>query len=182
MIWLGFGNRDVLNLSQQKMPKPGPKPKPTNFKKLTGNPGKRALPKDEPRPKRADKLPSAPRHLDRVAKKEWRRIGSILHAAGVLTDADLTALAAYCATYSLWIDAQMQIQKHGVLIKAQSGFPMQSPYLQISNKAMGEMRKWLVEFGGTPSSRARVAVEKPKKEKDPLAEFKERGGKLRTVK
>ena len=158
------------------MPKPGPKPKPTALKKLKGGRKTyhRAMPKDEPQPEKPDKLQSAPRHLDPAAKKEWRRIGKELHALGLLTEIDLVALAAYCATYSRWVDAQLQIQKHGVLIKAQSGFPMQSPYLQISNKAMEEMRKWLVEFGMTPSSRSRVSV-KREKEEDPADEFIKRG-------
>ena len=104
-----------------------------------------------------------------------------LHPLGLLTNIDLTALAAYCASFSIWIDAQKQIQKHGVLIKAQSGFPMQSPYLAISNRAMTEMRKWMVEFGLTPSSRSRVEAT-PVKKKDPLKEFQDKGGKIQAVK
>ncbi len=161
--------------------KPGPRPQPTAKKKLRGNPGRRPLPKNEPQPKISRNIPLAPRHLDRVAQKEWRRMAKELHPLGLLTNIDLTALAAYCSTYSIWLDAQSQIQKHGVLIKAQSGFPMQSPYLQISNKAMSEIRKWLIEFGMTPSSRSRVEV-KEVKPKDPLKEFQEKGKKLGVVK
>ncbi len=164
------------------MPKPGPKTTPTALKKLKG--GRRTyhqpMPKDEPMPEKTEKPPGAPRHLDKVGKKEWRRMAKELHALGLLTKIDLVGLAAYCSTYALWLKAQAQIQTHGVLIKAQSGFPMQSPYLQISNKAMEEMRKWLVEFGMTPSSRSRVSV-KPKEKKDPRKEFLDRGGKLKAV-
>jgi hypothetical protein len=39
----------------------GPPPKPTALKLIAGNPGKKALPKDEPKPK--VELPSKPRHL-----------------------------------------------------------------------------------------------------------------------
>ena len=146
------------------MAKPGPRTTPTKLKLLKGNPGKRKLPDNEPEPEKPIKPPPAPRHLDKLAKKEWRRISKLIHPLGLLTKIDLTALSAYCATYSLWVDAMLQIQEHGVLIKAQSGFPMQSPYLQIANKAQGEMRKWLVEFGMTPSSRAGLKVNsvKPK--------------------
>ena len=142
--------------------KPGPRPTPTKKRKLTGNPGRRPLPQNEPMPNQTTRLPTAPAHLTDTGKKEWRRVGKLLHNLGLLTEIDLTALAGYCSTYAQWVGAQEQIKKHGVLIKAQSGFPMQSPYLTISNKAMSEMRKWLVEFGMTPSSRTRIQVDKPK--------------------
>ena len=135
---------------------------PSVKRKLTGDAGRRGIPENEPIPDKPHRLPRAPQHLDDIGKKEWRRIGKQLHKLGLLTEIDMTALAGYCSTYATWVEAQENIKKHGVLIKAQSGFPMQSPYLTISNKAMSEMRKWLVEFGMTPSSRTRVNVEKPK--------------------
>lgn len=163
------------------MAKPGRKPKPTAKRKLQGNPERRPLPKDEPQLRVPSKIPRAPSHLDKVAQKEWRRMAKELYPTGVMTVADKTALEAYCGEYSKWVLATQQIQKYGMLIKAQSGFPMQSPYLQISNKAQAEMRKWLVELGCTPSSRSRVVAKKPKKE-DPLKDFQKRGGTIQAVK
>jgi len=144
------------------MAKPGPRTRPTKLKLLQGNPGRRPLPKNEPKPEKAETLPKAPKFLDAIAKKEWRRMARQLYVLGLLTNLDITALAAYCTNYSLWVAATLQIQKSGVLIKAQSGFPMQSPYLAIANKNQGEMRKWLVEFGMTPSSRAGLDFDGPK--------------------
>lgn len=163
------------------MGKPGPKPQPTAKKKLRGNPGRRPLPENEPQPRKSTGIPRAPQHLGKQAQKEWRRMAKELHPLGLLTNIDLTALAAYCASFSTWIDAQKQIQKHGVLIKAQSGFPMQSPYLAISNRAMTEMRKWMVEFGLTPSSRSRVEA-KPVEKESELEKFQNKGKKLEAVK
>ena len=60
--------------------------------------------------------------------------------------------------------------------------PQQSPYMQISNKKMEQMLKFLVEFGMTPSSRARVQADVPEKAKDPLTEFQAAGKKLEAVK
>jgi len=162
------------------MSKPGVKPLPSKVKELKG--GKKtyrrggAGKKTEPQPAKSSGPPSAPRYLDKVAKKEWRRIVKELYPIGLLTKVDIVALAGYCVCYSTWIEAQGQIEKHGVLIKAPNGFPMQSPYLSIANKAMQEMRKWLVEFGMTPSSRSGLDVKPKEKEKDPLAEFMAKGG------
>ena len=144
------------------MAKPGPKTTPTKLKLLHGNPGRRPLPEDEVEPEQAVKIPRAPSYLDKVAQKEWRNVAKKLHRIGLLTNVDLTALGFYCSQYSIWMDALKQIQKHGVLIKAQSGFPMQSPYLQIVNKSVAIMLKLLTEFGMTPSSRAGLKVESPK--------------------
>uniref|UniRef100_A0A6M3K3R3 Putative terminase n=1 Tax=viral metagenome TaxID=1070528 RepID=A0A6M3K3R3_9ZZZZ len=164
------------------MPKTGPKPQPTALKKLRGNPGRRPLPKNEPATGKYARVPPPPRYLDRYGKNEWRRVAGQLLKAGLLTKVDRSALSAYCACYSTWLNAQDQIKKHGVLVKAPSGFPMQSPYLAISNKALEQMLKFLVEFGMTPSSRARVKADKPEEKKDPLAEFQAAGKRLEAVK
>ena len=62
------------------MKTPGPPPTPTNLKLLRGNPGKRKLNANEPDPEPA--IPPCPSHLDKVAKKEWRRISKELLALG----------------------------------------------------------------------------------------------------
>ena len=46
----------------------GRKPKPTHLKVLAGNPGKRPLPKNEPKPKPI--APRCPQWLDPIARKE----------------------------------------------------------------------------------------------------------------
>ena len=153
------------------MAKPGRKPKPTAVRKNMGNPGKRALPKNEPNPDRPARMPFAPSYLTEVGKKEWRRMGKKLFKAGLLTEIDLTAFAAYCQHYENWVDATGQVRKHGMLIKAQSGFPMLSPYYTIQSKESAAMLKCLTEFGMSPSSRSRVEVKPKEKEVDPLDKF-----------
>lgn len=154
--------------------KPGPRTKPTKLKVVTGNPGKQKLPENEPEPEVTEKPLPAPRELDKVGKKEWRRISKLLHSLGLLTKIDRTGLMAYCVHYSTWIDALQNIQKSGAVVKApKTGFLMQSVYLQIANKAQGEMRKWLCEFGMTPSSRAGLKIES-KKPKSKTEKFRKR--------
>lgn len=60
----------------------GRKPKPTAIKELEGNPGKRPLNANEPRPER--KAPRCPAWLDTEAKREWRRMGKVLEQMGML--------------------------------------------------------------------------------------------------
>jgi P27 family predicted phage terminase small subunit len=148
---------------------PGRKPKPTALKALAGNPGKRALNRNEPRPAG---IPTAPKHLDREAKREWKRVSSELIALGLLTSVDRAALAAYCAAYSRWITAEENVQKFGAVIKSpKSGYPIQNPFLGIANTALDQMRKFLTEFGMTPASRSRLSVDAAATSSDPFAEF-----------
>ena len=138
------------------MGKRGPSPKPTRLRVLEGNPGKRALNEREPEPPAG--LPCCPKELDRAARAEWRRVGSVLEEMGVVTQVDGAALAAYCALYSRWLEAESQIKKHGMLIRSPNGHLMQSPYLNIANKCLEKMRGFLQELGLTPASRSQVTM------------------------
>ena len=115
------------------------------------------------RPRRADdgpavRLPACPPHLQGEARKEWRRLGHKLLDCGLMTEIDGAALALYCGAWSRWVEAETNLLKYGAVIKAPSGFPIQSPYLAIANKAMEQMAKMLTEFGMSPSSRTRVTI------------------------
>lgn len=146
----------------------GRKPKPTALKELAGNPGHRPLNRNEPKP---SGVPKCPTHLDAAAKREWKRISAELVSLGLLTSVDRAALAAYCASWSRWIDADANVQKFGSVIKSpKSGFPIANPYVGIGNTALDLMRKFLVEFGMTPASRSRIQVA-PTSSKDPFEEF-----------
>lgn len=136
----------------------GPAPKPTALKVLQGNPGKRGLPKGEPRPA-AGKVPPAPRWLGEEARREWRRVARALHAAGLLTEADHDALALYCETFASWRRAEAQVRAKGEVVRTAGGNVIQNPYLSIANRAKKDALLLLREFGMTPAARSRISVE-----------------------
>jgi P27 family predicted phage terminase small subunit len=147
----------------------GRKPKPTITKQLNGNPGKRPLNHNEPK---FSGTPTCPKHLSKAAKAEWKRISADLSAQGLLTNVDRAALAAYCAAWARWVDAEEQIAKFGAVIKSpKSGYPIQNPYVGIANTALQMMHRYLTEFGAGPASRTRIAVNTPPTSADPFAEF-----------
>ncbi len=74
----------------------------------------------------------------------------------MLTVLDRAALSAYCQAWGRWIEAEERLRQHGVIVRSPNGFPVQSPYLAVANKAMAQMSKLLVEFGLSPSSRSRI--------------------------
>jgi P27 family predicted phage terminase small subunit len=132
----------------------GRRPKPTALKKLRNNPGKRALNRNEPKPEAA--IPSCPKHLDKEARAEWLRATTALLKLNLLADVYRPALAAYCTAWSRWLKAERGLRKRGLVIGTRTGYPVQNPYLGIANTAMEAMRRFLIEFGMTPSSITRV--------------------------
>lgn len=147
----------------------GRRPKPTALKELAGNPGKRAMNRNEPR---FSGLPTCPSHLDKQAKAEWRRISKELSAVGLLTAVDRAALAAYCQCWSRWVQAEEKIRETSLVVKsAKSGYPIQNPFVGIANTALDLMKKFLTEFGLTPASRSRLSVDADKSTVDPFTEF-----------
>lgn len=134
----------------------GRKPIPTALKIVQGNPGKRPLPKNEPQPERGATMPD---WLSPDAAAQWPLVARHLAEAGILTAIDAPALGLYCEAFARWKHANDQVMKFGPVVKAPSGFPVQSPFLSIANRAWDQMMKALIEFGMTPSSRSRVSAD-----------------------
>ena len=134
------------------------------LKKLEGNPGKRPLPTNEPRP--LESLPSCPTFIKGAARREWNRITPQLYVLGLLTRIDRSALAAYCQAYGRWDEASRQIEKlgkvsHGrlkYLYRTSNDNLVMNPLLSVLNKAVEQMRQFLAEFGMTPASRVRIVI------------------------
>jgi P27 family predicted phage terminase small subunit len=125
---------------------------------------------DEPAPELPDDL-TPPDWLTAEAKREWEDKAPMLQRLGLLTEADLDAFCLYCQTFARWKDAEQKLLESGLVVPSNScnGFPIISPYLQISNKAQAQAMKMLVEFGLTPSARSRVTAAKkaaPDKKKE----------------
>lgn len=136
----------------------GAKPKPTRLKLIEGNPGRRPLNQDEPKPEPASQ--KAPTHLGPAAKAEWRRISAELVKLQLLTRVDTTALAAYCQSYERWVQAEAEIAKGGLVVETATGRRVANPAIAVANRSMELMYRFLVEFGMTPSSRSRIRVSK----------------------
>ncbi|WP_297767776.1 phage terminase small subunit P27 family [uncultured Roseovarius sp.] len=101
-------------------------------------------------------LPRCPAHLSDTARKEWRRLATPLHAAGILTLADRAALAAYCQAYARWVEAEERLAETPTLLKTPNGHVQQSPWLSVANKQLELMGRYMSELGLTPSARRRI--------------------------
>lgn len=131
-------------------------PTPTAIKLLEGNPGKRPINKNEPKPEK--RAPNCPTWLEPEAKKEWRRMTKTLEAIGILTQVDATAFAGYCQAYARWREAEEFLSKHGTIFKTPSGYIQQVPQVSIAQTYLKIMKDFCSEFGLTPAARSRISV------------------------
>ena len=151
---------------------PGPPKPPTHLALVKGNPSKRPINKNEPKPPSG--VPPIPKHFDKQGKYWFKRIGEELDAVGVLTTLDAKALELLIEAYveyrqhcdTLEIEGytyRVKTQNEDVLIKAH-------PAAVMKSDAWKRIRAMLSEFGMTPASRSKVGVIGPA-EADPLEEF-----------
>jgi P27 family predicted phage terminase small subunit len=134
----------------------GPAPRPTSLRILEGNPSKRPLNRNEPKPRL--KIPPCPDHLDDVAKSEWKRLVKILAQMKLLTEADYIALANLCQAFSRMVKAERELAESGLLYTTRSGYVQQNPLISIINSSVETITKLCREFGLTPSSRSRIQL------------------------
>lgn len=138
------------------MAKPGPAPKPTALKVVKGNPGKRPLPKNEPKYEAVVKIPTPPSWLSKEGKAHYKRLATRLVKANVLTTNDTESLAILADAYATFIYAQKEIQKKGATVGGVKSQSKLNPYLSIADKAWLKIKALTPEFGMTPASRTRI--------------------------
>lgn len=144
---------------------------------MGGNAGKRAINKNEPKPELSQ--PTPPAFLNDDAKVEWGRICETLYKVGLMTELDRGALAACCQAYGRWAQAERALARmsdkdelnRALMIKTSNGNAIQNPLVGIANKAAADYVKYAVEFGMTPSARARVTATPNEEKEDKLREF-----------
>jgi P27 family predicted phage terminase small subunit len=152
----------------------GRPPKPTALKALEGNPGKRALNKNEPQPPLAEGQIEPPRPLEGNALKTWYRVVPLLQDMQVLSLADLEKLALGCDAMGDYIDLRARIKKVGkvytTITVTKSKVYRTRPEVAMMKDAWKMASAILSEFGLSPSARSKVQkiVEE---EKDEFSEF-----------
>lgn len=152
----------------------GPKPKPTHLKVMAGNPGKRPLPTNEPKP--APGLPDPPEGMDESTRAVWQRLAVELEAAGIATQLDSLAFEMLVRAYVEMQAAAAKVAQLGPvwMDQGEGKIPkfVYSPFWVIQNKEWKKLQAMLTEFGMTPSSRSKVISANVPKDDDDLESFK----------
>lgn len=159
----------------------GPAKKPAELERLHGNPGKRRI-IDNIKFEKQNEVPKPPTYLDKLAKKEWNRLAPKVHKAGLLTDGDMAAFAGYCMAYSLWVQAEKQLQirlsnDNSFTFTTDKGYEQQIPEVGIVNNARKNMISVAREFGLTPSARSGIKATETEEKENSIMEFIKYKGK-----
>jgi P27 family predicted phage terminase small subunit len=148
--------------------KTGRPPKPTALKELAGNPGKRPLNHNEPKPQVI--AIECPEWITGEGRKEYERLATLLVTLRVLTEADAAGLAAYVYEYDAWVRAERLIRKEGSVLTGEKGGKYMNPRVGIANMHFKNMLKLMMEFGLTPASRSRIEAQPEDEKQTSLAE------------
>ncbi len=99
--------------------------------------------------------PDCPSHLNATAAEHWHYIITEMGASGVIERVDLGAFAAACVAYSRALEADRDVNANGILIPTEKGV-RKNPAVSVSLESWAAYLRFAVEFGLTPSSRAKV--------------------------
>lgn len=134
---------------------------PANVHLINGNPSKKKFSVLSDGSRVPVEIPSIPKHLDAGAKREWKLIVPELEKLGLIAKIDRAALAIYCAAFSRWEYAELklkELQESGLVETTPNGHKQMGVWLQISNRAVEQIKSSLGDFGMSPSARSKVNV------------------------
>lgn len=140
--------------------KSGPKKKPNHLKLAAGNPGKRPLNDNEPKPRPV--APECPEWISEDAQAEWKRLAPELEHMGLLTVVDGIAFSILCQEISIYKAATKEINEN-LFVQAYKK-KAKNPAIQVARDAANLIKAFCAEFGLTPSARAGLSI--PSQESD----------------
>ncbi|WP_198962479.1 phage terminase small subunit P27 family, partial [Geobacillus sp. FJAT-46040] len=99
---------------------------------------------------------------------------------GLVTNVDVNALALYCDAYANYVKCSQIIEEEGLMVeytnKAAETNKVPHPLLTKKKQLHEQMKSLAVEFGLTPSSRAKLAL--PKEEPKQPTPFEQEFGEV----
>lgn len=148
-------------------------PKPTATQIAAGDPsklGKRKLQeKLESEPAATCGLPACPSHLKGRARNVWEFWAEELAVMNLDRKPDAQMLEGACSAYARAVQADLEVERVGITVtesivdKDGEVIPLKvkkNPAVDVSNAAWRQVRAFCSEFGFSPVSRTRLAVEK----------------------
>ena len=139
------------------VPGRGRKAKPTEIKRVNGNPGKRALNNNAPDFSAVVDI-APPIYFDGLehATMIWQSIVPELLKNEVLKITDMHNVEAFCMAYDNYRQCQKHIAENGVVIMGSNGGDIKNPALTGLNEALRQMATFGAMLGLDPSSRQRL--------------------------
>lgn len=139
---------------------PGPPRTPTALRLVKGNPSKRAINKNEPKPPSG--VPPIPKHFNKQEKYWFKRVAQELDGSGVITTLDGMALELLIGAYVEWRKHRDFLDQEGdtYTVTSMTGDVMikSHPRVAMLADAWKRLRGMMAEFGMTPSARSKINV------------------------
>lgn len=108
-----------------------------------------------------DAIPDPPASLEASGKVKWQSIGTILQIRGLLQGRYLDALEMLCRAYDRLERYQAVLAKDGEFYTTKRGAIGAHPAVRLLAVARDDIRRYLIEFGMTPSSSNGIDVPPP---------------------
>ncbi|MBM6630313.1 phage terminase small subunit P27 family [Mammaliicoccus vitulinus] len=105
-----------------------------------------------------------PSYLDTIAKKEYKRITTLLKELPIAS-LDLSLVVAYCQTYSNYVQATQHLNKHGLVVETERGTKLSS-YYTAQRDSTDRLISLSNKLGLSIDSRMKIMTPKPKEEKE----------------
>ena len=139
----------------------GPPRKPPKLRAIAGTDYKKGK-MDEHLKLSAERAIVPPETLSSEELKIWNCAVEELKAYSILDSVDVSALFAYCVSFSLFINANHELklmsgEDHaGLMIPNGNGSLVTNPLVTIRNKAAVDMVNFATQLGMTPASRLKL--------------------------
>lgn len=154
------------------MARTGRPPKPTEQKRLNGNPGKRSLPAPAVTIPNLPAIPRPPDDLSERGAAYWDQVWTTAQAwLNPVLDGPVVGIV--CRTYDEIVNLRSAIAEHGQLLEEPITTPsgvvvgtrlVPNPAAKMLRDAEKQLQSWLSDLGFTPSARARLGFIEVKKQ------------------
>jgi P27 family predicted phage terminase small subunit len=141
---------------------PGRRPTPVEAQIAAGDPSKKGKHKlqeiADRQPQAPGQLPACPEHLDGLARQAWEDWSECLAEMKISKRPDAIMLEGACVAYGRAVEADERLKREGLVV-GELDSPKPHPCCGISQKCWAQVRAFCSEFGLSPSSRTRLALE-----------------------
>lgn len=112
-----------------------------------------------------------PEDIQEEAKAYMQNVCDMLESKGVMENVDTAALTMLARNYSMFIQANKQLEKDGLTVTSDRGNIAPHPAIKIAKDAQTSAMKVMLEFGLTAKARTKLTKMATAEEDSPLEAF-----------
>ena len=117
-------------------------------------------------PKPAPLQPDPPKGMSTEARREWRRLATLLEPLGLLTRLDRDLLARYCENVVIRARLREQLDREGLTVDGYRGSVVKHPAWQQYREVSALLGADGDRLGLSPAARLRMPLSEPEPDED----------------